>query len=147
MMNRMPSDAPVRLPKNYQLVYDIVQASGLGRHLTMAGVLERATQHRPGIGLSTVYRGLVRLRELGLISEIVVPGSDCATYEPLGPPHSHFRCVACGVIEDVSYAVSPRVLRAVREKHGFELTGGTVTFEGRCTRCRLPRSAGASAAL
>lgn len=125
-----------RLPKNYQLVYEIVLASGLGRHLTMADVFKTATRRRPGIGYSTVYRGLVRLRELGLISEIAVPGSEGATYEPFGPAHAHFRCIGCGSIEDVAYALSPHVLRKVTREHGFEVTAGTVTFEGRCGHCR-----------
>ncbi|MDQ2909377.1 MAG: transcriptional repressor [Candidatus Eremiobacteraeota bacterium] len=133
MMTGMPADT---LPKNYQLVYDIVQSGGLGCHLTMRDVFERAARHRPGIGHSTVYRGLVRLRDLGLIAEIVVPGSDSASYEPLGPAHAHFRCLGCGAIADVDYALSRRVMRTVTEKHGFEVTAGTVTFEGRCTGCR-----------
>ncbi len=137
MMRRMAAE---RLAKNYQLVYDIVQDSGLGCHLTMREVFERAVRRRPGIGLSTVYRGLVRLRDRGMIAEIVVPGSDSATYEPIGPAHAHFHCLGCGVIEDVAYVLPSRVMRSVTEKRGFEITAGNVTFEGRCPRCRRWRS-------
>jgi Fe2+ or Zn2+ uptake regulation protein len=124
------------LPKNYRLVFDIVQESGLGRHLTMSDVFARASDARPGIGFSTVYRGLVRLRELGMIAEIVVPGADSATYEPVGPSHAHVRCTACGSIEDVAYALPPRVLRSVAADTGFAIEGGNVTFSGRCAACR-----------
>jgi Fe2+ or Zn2+ uptake regulation protein len=125
-----------RLPKNYRLIYDVVQESGLGRHLTMGDVFARASDRRPGIGYSTVYRGLVRLRDLGLISEILVPGADSATYEPVGPAHAHVRCVACGAIEDVAYALPSRVLKSVADQSGFAIEAGTVTFEGRCAPCR-----------
>jgi Fur family ferric uptake transcriptional regulator len=124
------------LPKNYQLIADIVHESGLGRHLTMSDVFAKAAALRPGIGYSTVYRGLVRLRDLGLIAEIVVPGADSATYEPVGPRHAHVRCVACGSIRDVTYAISPRVLRAVAQETGFTIDAGDVTFSGRCESCR-----------
>ncbi len=124
------------LPKNYQLVFDVVQESGLGRHLTMTDVFARAADRRPGIGYSTVYRGLVRLREMGLIAEIVVPGADSATYEPVGPQHAHVRCIACGAIEDVSYALPTRVLKSVESQTGFTIDTGNVTFAGRCARCR-----------
>ncbi|GAC1443770.1 MAG: Fur family transcriptional regulator [Vulcanimicrobiaceae bacterium] len=128
--------AGAALPKNYQLVYDVVQESGPGHHLTMTDVFARAALRRPGIGYSTVYRGLVRLRELGMIAEIVVPGADCATYEPVGPQHAHVRCTACGAIEDVSYALPTRILKTVESQTGFAIDNGSVTFSGRCASCR-----------
>lgn len=132
-----PAPAPVRLPKNYQLILDIVQESGRGRHLTMNDVFAQTSARRPGIGYSTVYRGLVRLRELGMISEIVVPGAVSATYEPAAERHAHFLCTGCSAIEDVDYALPTRVLRRVADKSGFEVAAGTVTFEGLCRRCRV----------
>jgi Fe2+ or Zn2+ uptake regulation protein len=126
----------VSLPKNYQLILDIVLESGRGRHLTMSDVFTQTSARRPGIGYSTVYRGLVRLRDLGMISEIVVPGAVSATYEPVAEPHAHFLCTSCNAIEDVEYALPPRVLRSVADKSGFDIAAGTVTFEGLCRNCR-----------
>jgi Fur family ferric uptake transcriptional regulator len=125
----------VKLPKNYQLVYDVVQESGIGRHLSPSEIFAKALERRPGIGVSTVYRGLERLRDLGLVSELHVPGVDSATYEPAGPRHAHFRCVACGAIEDVPYAIPSRTLRSLSQQHGLEIAGERVTFEGRCRSC------------
>ncbi len=136
MIETIAARAP--LPKNYQLVFDVVAESGLGHHLTMTDVFARASERRPGIGHSTVYRGLVRLRELGLIAEIVVPGADSATYEPVGPQHAHLRCTACGAIEDVAYALPSRVLKSVEAETGFAIESGAVTFTGRCRRCMQP---------
>jgi Fe2+ or Zn2+ uptake regulation protein len=134
---KSPAPDPVRLPKNYQLILDVVHDSGRGRHLTMSDVFAQTSARRPGIGYSTVYRGLVRLRELGLISEIVVPGAVSATYEPAADRHAHFFCVGCSAIEDVEYALPTRVLRNVAEKSGFDIAAGTVTFEGLCGDCRV----------
>jgi len=132
----MASSLRAALPKNYQLIYKIVQESGIGRHLTSAQIYAQAIKRRPGIGFSTVYRGLERLRALGLVSELHVPGSDAATYEPHGPAHAHFRCSECGEIEDVAYAVPPRSLKALALRHGFEIEKERVTFEGRCPACK-----------
>src|ERR1700719_4843321 len=109
------------LPKNYQLIYDIVKASGVGRHLTSTEIYAKASKRRPGIGFSTVYRGLERLRALGLVSELDVPGADAATYEPSGPRHAHFRCSECGDIEDVPYAIPTRTIKALALRHGLEI--------------------------
>jgi Fe2+ or Zn2+ uptake regulation protein len=132
---RLRNPARAKLPKNYQLIYDIVERSGIGRHLTPAEIYTKALKRRPGIGFSTVYRGLERLRDLGMVSELRVPGVEAATYEPSGPKHAHFRCSECGEIEDVAYAISSRTLKAIASEHGFTIDSERVTFEGRCAQC------------
>lgn len=112
-----------------------MEASGAGRHLTSSEIYAKALKRRPGIGFSTVYRGLERLRDLGLVSELHVPGVDAATYEPAGARHAHFRCSECGEIEDVDYAIPTRTIRALATQHGFEIESERVTFEGRCAAC------------
>ena len=129
-----------RLPKNYQLIYDIVEESGLGCHLTPSEIYSQARRRRPGIGFSTVYRGLERLHALGLVSEVSVPGVDSAAYEPSGPRHAHFRCSACGAIEDVAYAIPARTIKALALRHGVDIESERVTFEGRCTACNDARA-------
>ncbi|HVN68710.1 MAG TPA: transcriptional repressor [Candidatus Binatia bacterium] len=123
------------LPKNYRLIFDIIGASGIGRHLTPSEIYGKALKRQPGIGFSTVYRGLERLVALGLISELRVPGADSAAYEPAGPRHAHFRCTACGEIEDVAYAIPSRTIRALAEQHGVRIESERVTFEGCCAAC------------
>jgi Fur family transcriptional regulator, ferric uptake regulator len=131
----MASSVQPKLPKNYQFIYEIVQASGIGRHLTPSDIYTKALKRRPGIGFSTVYRGLERLRDVGLISELYIPGAEAATYEPSGPRHAHFRCTRCGEVEDVPYAIPPRTLKSLALQHGFEIASERVTFEGRCATC------------
>ncbi|HEY6324985.1 MAG TPA: transcriptional repressor [Candidatus Cybelea sp.] len=138
-MRRIPLRTPaVKLPKNYQLIYKIVEESGVGRHLTPSEIYAKALRRRPGIGFSTVYRGLERLRDLGLVSELNVPGVDATTYEPAGPRHAHFHCSNCGEIEDVAYAVPARTIKALALQHGFKIESERVTFKGRCTACGAP---------
>ena len=124
-----------KLPKNYQLVNDVINETGTGRHLTMSDVFGEAARRRPGIGFTTVYRGLIRLRDLGLVAEILVPGSESATYEPAGPRHAHFRCTMCGRIEDVAYAISADVRAQVASEQHAVIDDSVVTFTGRCERC------------
>lgn len=123
------------LPKNYQLIYDLVLESGRGRHLTPAEIHMKALAHQPAIGLTTVYRGLERLRDLGLISEVSVPGAAAATFEPAGPQHAHFRCTACNAIEDIAFALPKRTIANLASRHGFTVESESVTFQGRCARC------------
>ena len=123
------------LSKNHRLVYEIVQDQGPGRHLGMAEVFALAKERRPAIGFTTVYRALVRMRELGLVSEIALPGADYAYYEPAGAAHAHFRCTDCGEVRDVAYEVPQDALGRIAEQLGGEVTRASVTLDGRCAAC------------
>lgn len=131
----MEPTAQPTLPKNCRLIYDVVEEAGVGCHLSPAEIYAKAAERRPGIGLSTVYRGLERLRDLGLVSELHVPGAGMATYEPAGPRHAHFRCRQCGEIADVAFAIPARTMNALAREHRFTIDSERVTFEGRCSTC------------
>lgn len=137
---RMASSGRPSLSKNYRLIAEIVQASGVGRHLTTLEIYGEALKRRPGIGFSTIYRGLERLRDLGLVSELHVPGAEAATYEPAGSRHAHFRCSQCGEISDVDFAIPPHAIEALALQLGFEIENESVTFGGRCGACSSSRS-------
>ncbi|MBD5654160.1 MAG: transcriptional repressor [Candidatus Eremiobacteraeota bacterium] len=131
----MSESALAALPKNYRLVYDIVLESGLGLHLTTHEIVTRTRERRPKTGFSTVYRALARLRDLGLVAEIIVPGSDSATYEPIGDDHAHFHCRHCGRIQDVPFTVPAETLANLSASTGLGIEFGVVTFTGSCVTC------------
>lgn len=124
------------LSKNHRLVYDIVQEQGVGTHLAMAQLFALARARRPTIGFTTVYRALSRLRDLGLVSEIAIPGAERAYYEPAGEPHAHFRCERCGCVEDVRYALPAALANRLASEHGFTVSRADVSLHGRCRTCR-----------
>jgi Fe2+ or Zn2+ uptake regulation protein len=129
------SEAETRLSKNHRLVRDIVTEQGLGHHLSMAELYELARVRRPGIGFTTVYRALTRLRDLGMVSEVCVPGADSAYYEPSGPPHAHFRCIACGTVSDVAYHLPADVTSRLADELRAEIVATDVSLHGRCAAC------------
>lgn len=128
--------AQPRLTKNYRLVYDIVSEQGRGRHLAMADLYALAKERRPGIGFTTVYRALLRLRDMALVSEIVVPGAESAYYEPAGDAHAHFRCGKCGTVNDVDYVVPAAVIEQLSRDNGIDVSDVMVSLHGRCATCR-----------
>jgi Fe2+ or Zn2+ uptake regulation protein len=124
-----------RLSKNHRLLHEIVQQQGPGRHLSMADLYEIARARRPGIGFTTVYRALTRLRDLGLVSELSLPGAGSAYYEAAGPPHAHFRCVVCGSVSDVPYHLPEDVQSRLAFELHAEIMGSDVSLHGRCAAC------------
>lgn len=125
-----------RLTKNYRLVHDIVHEQGRGRHLAMADLYALAKDRQPGIGFTTVYRALLRLRDLGLVSEILLPGADSAYYEPASEAHAHFRCVGCGAVKDLAYVVPASVVQSLASENDLTVDDVSVSLHGRCASCR-----------
>lgn len=125
-----------RLTKNYRLIHDIVYEQGRGRHLAMSELYALAKERQPGIGFTTVYRALLRLRDLGLVSEILLPGADSAYYEPASEAHAHFRCAACGKVEDLDYVVPPSEVERLASSHDFAVDAVSLSLHGRCAACR-----------
>jgi Fe2+ or Zn2+ uptake regulation protein len=132
---KRPAAAPPRLPKNYQLVLDILNGSGRGVHLTINDVFIEAKRRQPSLGLSTVYRGLLRLRDLGLASEIIVPGAPSAVYEPGTGEHAHFRCSRCNGVWDVEYALPSPVVRRLARQRAARIESVSLTLHGICKSC------------
>lgn len=131
----LKSTARRRMPKNYERIYAIVCEQAPGRHRTASDVYAAARERHPGIGVSTVYRGLTRLRDLGLVAEIVVPGAGSAVYERAAPAHAHFRCSACADVQDVAYRLPSAVLRRLSLANENRITGVSLAFHGLCRGC------------
>jgi Fe2+ or Zn2+ uptake regulation protein len=125
-----------RLAKNYRLVHEIVVAQGPGVHLTMSDVHELARRRKRSIGFTTIYRALTRLRALGLISEIVLPGAGSAYYETAGATHAHFRCDSCGRVDDVEYVPPQRTVRELSHRYGIDVRETVLSLHGLCKTCR-----------
>jgi Fe2+ or Zn2+ uptake regulation protein len=124
-----------RLPKNYELIREIVLAGGRGTHRTAHDVYLAARVRQPQIGFATVHRGLIRLCDLHEIMRIEVAHGEAAWYEPPAPAHAHLLCEQCGALVDVDYATSERVLRSIADREGVRIAGEVLTFRGLCRTC------------
>jgi Fe2+ or Zn2+ uptake regulation protein len=134
MAPTMTNPSPA-LSKNHRLVYEILKDHGTGTHLTMAQLHEMARERRPGIGFTTVYRALTRLRDQQLICEIAIPGAESLVYELPGGPHAHFRCSQCGRVQDVAYVFPASVAAEIAKAGGIQLETVELSLHGRCRDC------------
>jgi Fur family ferric uptake transcriptional regulator len=131
-----PAFESKRLPKNYQLVLDVLAEHAVGRHVTIADVHILAKTRRSSIGLSTIYRALERLEAQALVCKIVVPGGDTAHYEMAADSHAHFHCEACGRLEDIEYRVPPTTVKRLARSRDVSVREASVYLRGRCAACR-----------
>ena len=88
----------------------------------------------PTISLDTVYRTLLLLVDLCLISSRR-PGRERMRFDASMGPHHHFVCTQCGLVRDCSIPKLDelKIPDAVRKAGRVEKT--QVEFRGLCTRC------------
>jgi len=109
--------------------------SRAGSHLDAAEIYERARTHDPRLSLSTVYRTLGTLKEIGLVRESHLD-ADHHHYE-LDPHdgHSHLVCLACGRVVEVDGEFLVEAARSLGQAHGFEITRSHLELTGYCADC------------
>lgn len=106
------------------------------RYLTVAQLYEAIRRGHPNVALSTVYRTLGLLADLGAVSRRTGERGGAEFLYCPETHHHHAICRDCGRVADVDCNSMERVRAELRERHGFVLDDHEVTFHGRCTACQ-----------
>ena len=122
-----------RLTPQRELILGAVERLG---HATPDEVLAEVRRHSSAVNISTVYRTLEVLEELGLVRHAHI--SDRApTYHSVGDhEHFHLVCRNCHAVTSVDVEVAGPFVAALREGHGFAPDLGHLTVFGRCAACQ-----------
>jgi len=122
----------LRLTAQRQLVLEAVHQLG---HATPDQVHAKVSEVAAGVNITTVYRTLELLEELGLVTHAHL-SHGAPTFHPVGESqHVHLVCQACGgVIELPSGFLSP-LAKALDSERGFLLDIGHVALFGVCAHC------------
>ena len=128
----MLRDKGYRLTPQRELVLAAVNELG---HATPEQVCAKVQETASGINISTVYRTLELLEELGLIRHAHL-GHGAPSYHPAGHQHHlHLVCRDCGAVSQVGVDVAGPLTTAVREAEGFEVDLEHFAIYGRCRTC------------
>jgi Fur family transcriptional regulator, ferric uptake regulator len=103
-----------------------------GRPLSPQEVLEIAKRRSPGLGIATVYRTIKSLSEVGLLTQVDLPG-ETPRFEITGKMHHHhFHCRKCDRVYELEGC--PEGLARMTPA-GFSLEAHEVVLYGRCASC------------
>lgn len=116
-----------------------------GGHLSAEDIFLQVRGEYPGVGLTTVYRTLDVLHELGMVNKFDF-GDGRARYELVEGPgagdhHHHLVCTGCRRIVDYTEFLEQEkeLLReteaGLSEKYDFRITGHMIQFYGLCAEC------------
>jgi len=122
-----------RLTPQRELVLEAVATLG---HATPDEIAERVRATASGVNISTVYRTLELLEELGLVTHTHL-GHGAPTYHAAeDADHLHLVCRDCGGIEEVAPGVFDEVAQRIAVDHGFTIDATHFAIFGTCATCR-----------
>ncbi|QNN54015.1 Fur family transcriptional regulator [Nocardioides mesophilus] len=121
-----------RLTPQRELVLAAVQRLG---HATPDEVLAAAREESPAVNLSTVYRTLELLEELGLVRHAHLTDRAPTYHSTTAPTHAHLVCRDCGRVGELPARDLDPLTELLRRDHGFEPDLGHLTIFGTCRDC------------
>lgn len=103
-------------------------------HPSIDIMLKRVRKILPNISFDTVYRTLLSLSKIGVIS-IVEGYGGSKRFEPSIASHHHFRCMNCNKIIDFynEYYDNIRIPADIQER--FNVVNKKILLEGLCRDC------------
>jgi Fur family transcriptional regulator, ferric uptake regulator len=121
-----------RLTPQRELILRAVQSLG---HGTPDEVLAQVRRESSAVNLSTIYRTLEVLEELGLIRHAHLSDRAPTYHSSTGHDHFHIVCRNCGRVTSVDPEVASGLVARLGEEHGFVPDLGHLTVFGHCLDC------------
>jgi Fe2+ or Zn2+ uptake regulation protein len=104
------------------------------QHLTAEEVARRVQAVLPDVALSTVYRSMEALEDLGFVEHLHL-GHGPAVYHLADEHHLHLVCETCGAVTELPESTLDAIGEEIRRRHRFRIAPRHFALSGRCERC------------
>ena len=122
-----------RITPQRQLVLEAVESL---RHGTPEEILAEVQLTASGVNLSTIYRTLEVLEEVGLVTHAHI-GHGPPTYHAVDEDvHIHLVCDRCGTVQSVPAPVATEFVAQLEGGYGFRTDIAHVSVHGMCASCK-----------
>src|SRR5699024_3389636 len=121
----------LRMRPQRQLVLDAVADLG---HATPEQICRRVQGSAPAVNITTVYRTLDLLEELGVVRHTHL-GHGAPRYSTRPAEYLRLVCHHCDRVIEVAAAELDDLATLLHSHHGFELDPTHVALSGRCQQC------------
>jgi Fur family ferric uptake transcriptional regulator len=106
------------------------------KHVSAEEIYAQVRARYPYANISTVYRTLELLKELGLVTEIAL-GDGCVRFHPAEKGHHHHLvCQKCGKIIDLPESALAPLEGALSDMYQFKADLKHMAVFGLCTDCQ-----------
>ena len=130
-----------RVTPQRQLVLEAVTKL---EHASPEEIWADVQQTASGVNISTIYRALELLEQLGLVTHTHLGHGAPRYHLAADADHVHLVCSNCGRITQVPPAAVEALVSALDESDGFQTDVGHLTVFGRCAACRAGDSGAAA---
>lgn len=131
-----------RLTPQRELVLHAVDRLG---HATPDEVHAEIRAQSSAVNLSTVYRTLELLEELGLVRHAHITDRAPTYHSTATPDHAHLVCRGCGKVSEATPDDVAPLTEALERKFGFHTDIGHLTVFGSCEACSRTKTGRAEA--
>ncbi|MCL2281045.1 MAG: transcriptional repressor [Dehalococcoidia bacterium] len=119
-------------PQRMMILNAINGASG---HISAEEIYESIRQSYPGLNISTVYRTLELLQEMGFVTETDMGDGRIRFHSAGHERHHHLVCSVCGKVIDLDEEMLTPLAAMLNTKYGFRADLRHMTIFGRCKNC------------
>ncbi|MGV9301870.1 MULTISPECIES: Fur family transcriptional regulator [unclassified Nonomuraea] len=123
-----------RVTPQRQLVLEAVKAL---EHGTPEEICAKVRQTARGVNISTVYRTLELLEELGMVTHTHLNHGAPTYHLATEADHFHLVCRVCGEVSEVRLELTDGLVKGLDHEMGFETDIRHLTVFGRCRTCRV----------
>jgi Fur family transcriptional regulator, ferric uptake regulator len=103
-------------------------------HVTAEDVIRRVKRRFPSVNMSTVYRTLERLEEIGVLDHVHL-GHGRAVYHLTDEDHQHLVCERCERVVELPASKLKPFLRTVEREYRFQIDRRHFAIVGLCADC------------
>lgn len=121
-----------RLTPQRQLVLEAVGRLG---HATPEEIATTVRETARGVNISTVYRTLELLEELGLVTHTHLGHGPPTYHAATDDDHVHLVCRICGKVTETAPGLVDGVVQELQASVGFHADVGHLAIFGRCRDC------------
>ena len=124
-------------PQRRSIVDTIIKNEG--KHLTAEEIYDEVKKECPEIGLATVYRTVLLLEELNVVSRLEL-NDGCSRYEIVHSNethrHHHLICNICHKVLEVQDDLLEDLEANIEKDYKFKILDHSVKFYGICEECQ-----------
>lgn len=145
-MDAAPTDLTQELrAKGYRLTPQrqfVLRAVAALDHATPEAICEEVRRTAAGVNLSTVYRTLELLEDLGLVTHTHL-GHGAQIYHTADQPaHVHLVCRGCGKIVEADVEAAEPLVERLTADYGFTTDVRHLAVFGHCSECSAKERSG-----
>ncbi|MFC2122823.1 Fur family transcriptional regulator [Bacteroidota bacterium] len=105
-------------------------------HISAEEIYSQVVAKYPNVNISTIYRTLELLEQLGLVTETDLGGGRVRYHPADKGHHHHLICQECGTVIDLDEAALSPLRDALLRQYDFTADLRHLGIFGRCKKCR-----------